>query len=171
MTQVESGNAMLRCLKGMQLAVAVATMLALGAGLLWPGAMGFFIMPFGLLYVIWAIRAAFDKRFSIWLAFTSSLVVAVFLGTFVVAMAFSTFKAGYISGGELPLVTTDPTGNVVQVQLSPEAFSKLQQVQAQVNRRDQIHALLLLLIDLGAWIVIVLYAFQWRWAFARNTSK
>ena len=160
---------LVRCLKGIQLTVAIATMLALGAGLVWPGAMGLFIMPLGLLYVIWAIRAALDYRLSIWLSFVSTIAVAILLGAFVVSRALSTFEAGDLNGRAVPLVTTDPAGNVVQ--LPPQALPQFQQIQAQVNRRDRIHISLLLLIDLGAWLVIGLYAFEWRWAFAQKLSR
>lgn len=160
---------LLRCLKGSQLAVAIATTFALGAGLLLPGVMGLFMVPLALLYVIWVIRAALDHRLSIWLSFASTLAVAVLLGASAVSMTVSTFEAGDPRGRAIPLVAMDPAGNVVE--LPPEALPRLRQVQAQIDRRDRVHMSILLLIGLGAWVVIGLYAFEWRWAFVRKAAQ
>ena len=160
---------LLRSLKGIQLAVAVAITLALGAGLLWPGVMGLLLVPLALLYVIWAIRAALNHRFSIWLSFISTMVVAVFLGAFGVWTAVSTLGASGPIERAVPLVAMDPAGNVVE--LSPEALPRLQQIQAQINRRARVHALILLVIGLAAWLVVGLYALEWRWAFIRRIAQ
>ena len=160
---------LLRCLKGTQLAVAIATNFALGAGLLLPGVMGLFMVPLAVLYVIWVIRAALDHRLSIWLSFASTLAVAVLLGAFAVSMAVSTIEAGDASDRAIPLVAMDPAGNVVQ--LPPEALPRLRQVQARIDRRDRVHMSILLSIGLGAWVVIGLYAFEWRWAFVRKATR
>jgi 4-amino-4-deoxy-L-arabinose transferase-like glycosyltransferase len=160
---------LVRSLKGIQLAVAIATTLALGAGFLWPGAMGLFLVPLALLYVIWAIRAALNHRLSIWLSFASTITIAVFLGAFGVSIAVSTFRAGDPNDKVIPLVAMDAAGNVAE--LPPEALPRLQQVQAQIDRRDRVHASLLLLIGLGAWLVVGLYALEWRWAFVRKAAS
>lgn len=160
---------LVRSLKGIQLAVAMATTLALGAGLLWPGAMGLFLVPLASLYVIWAIRAALNHRLSIWLSFASTLTVALFLGAFGVSMAVATLGAGDPNDRMMPLVAMNPAGNVVQ--LPPEALPQLQQMQAQIDRRDRVHASMLLLIGLGAWLVVGLYALEWRWAFVRKAAQ
>ncbi|MDT8398601.1 MAG: hypothetical protein RQ899_08310, partial [Pseudomonadales bacterium] len=123
----------------------------------------------GLLYVIWAIRAALGHRFSIWLSFASTLAVAVLLGAFAISMALLTFGAGDLNDGTIPLVAMDPRGKVVQLPL--EALPQLQQTQARIDLRDRIHTSLLLLIDLGAWLVIGLYASEWRWAFGRKGTR
>ncbi len=158
---------LLRSLKGLQLTVAVATTVALGAGLLWPGVMGLFLVPLALLYVIWAIRAALNHSLSIWLSFISTMVVAVFLGAFGVSMAVSTFGARAPIDRVVPLVAMDPAGNVVE--LSPEALPRL--LQAQINRRSRVHALILLAIGLVAWLAVGLYALEWRWAFTRRVAQ
>ena len=159
---------LLRTLKGIQLAVAIATTLALAAGLLWPGIMGLFLVPLPLFYVIWASRAALNHSVSIWLSFAATIVVAVFVGAFGVSMAVSTFAARQPNGGAIPMVAVDPIGNVVE--LSPEAMPQLRLIQAQIDRREQIHASVLLAIGLAAWLVLGLYALEWRWAFARKVT-
>lgn len=160
---------LLLCLKGTQLSVAIATTFVLGAGLLLPGAMALFVVPLALLYVIWAIRAAFDKRLSIWLSFVSTLAVAVLLGALAVPLAVSRYEGGGPNNA-IPLVAMDPTGNVVQ--LPPEALPRLREMQAQIDRRGRIHASILLSIGVAAWLVIGMYAFEWRWAFfARRPSE
>jgi hypothetical protein len=63
----------------------------------------------------------------------------------------------------------NPAGNVVP--LPPEALPQLQQMQAQIDRRDRVHASMLLLIGLGAWLVVGLYALEWRWAFVRKAAQ
>lgn len=156
---------LVRSLKGIQLAVAIATTLALGAGLLLPGVMGLFLVPLGLLYVIWAVRAALDHRLSIWLSFAATTLVAVLLGAFGVSTAVLTLDR---SESATPLVAVDPTGNVVE--LPPEALPRMRQVQARIDRRDRFHASALILIGLGAWVVVGLHAHEWRWAFVRKAA-
>lgn len=158
-----------RILKGVQLAVAIATALALGAGLLWPGVMGLFLVPVPLLYVIWAIRAAFNHRLSIWLSFASTVAVAVFIGAFSFSVGNSAFGDRDTSHRVVPLVVTDPAGNVVE--LPPEALPQLQQMQAQIDRRHRVHAAILILIGMSAWLVVGLYALEWRWAFVRKALR
>jgi hypothetical protein len=46
----------------------------------------------------------------------------------------------------------------------------MREVQAQLNRRNRIHASILLVIGAGAWLVVGMYALAWRWAFARNRA-
>lgn len=147
-------------LKTLQLAVAIATTLALAAGLLWPGAMGLFLVPVGLLYVIWAARAALNRPLSIWLAFISTLTVAIFLGAFSVSLALYAFRGHDANDGPPPAAFVDSNGNLVQV--------PLQGAQPQVDRRERIQAGILLLIGAGAWVVIALHALEWRWAFLRK---
>lgn len=149
----------IRTLKTLQLAVAIATTTALAAGLLWPGAMGLLLVPVGLLYVIWATRAAFDRPFSIWLAFVSTLTVALFLGAFSVSVAMYAFRADAANDGS-PAVAFDSTGSIVQ--------APLQGPQPQIDRRERIHAGILLLIGASAWAVIALHGLEWRWAFLRK---
>ena len=160
---------MLRSLKGLQLAVAVATTMALGAGLVWPGVMGLFVVPVAVLYVIWAVRAASNHRLSIWLALVSTITVAVFLGALGTSMAVYAFARIDPMDSVAPLVAVDPAGNVVELPL--EAVPRLQQLQAQIDRRDRIHASTLLLIGLAAWVVVGLHAVEWRWAFARRPGR
>lgn len=157
---------LVRSLKGIQLAVAIATTLALGAGLLLPGVMGLFLVPLALFYIVWAFRAALDHSLSIWLSFASTIIVAVLLGAFGVSMAVSAVGARDPIDRVPPLVAMDPAGNIVE--LSLEALPGLQELQAQIDRRDRVHASLLLVIGLAAWLVLGLYALEWRWAFTRK---
>lgn len=163
-----SSPALVRCLKRTQLAVAIATTLAFGVGLVYPGVMGLFVVPVTLIYVIWAVRAALNHRLSIWLSLASTIMVAVFLGALGASFALSTFRS--LDERAIPLVAIDPaTGNVIE--LPPEFLPQLQQGQAHADRRNRIHASILLLIGLGAWLVIGLHAKEWRWALTGQTIQ
>jgi hypothetical protein len=129
--------------------------------------MGIFLLPAGLLYVIWAARAALNRPLLIWLALVSTLIIAVFLGAFGLSKAVSSFGAGDPNGRPTPLVAIDPTGTVVE--LPTEALPRLQRIQSQIDKRDRIHATILVLIGTGAWVVVGLYALEWRWAFSRKS--
>ncbi len=136
---------LLRTLKELQIAVAIATTLALGAGLLWPGAMGLMLTPLGLVYVFWAARAALDRPLSIRLAFASTLIVAVFLGAFATLVAAAAFD----------------TGGAESVPRFPEA-------QAEAQREERFQAGVLLLIGAAAWVVVGLHGAAREWAFSRD---
>lgn len=158
-----------RSLKRVQVAVAISTTLALAAGFLWPGVMGLFLVPVAVIYVVWAVRAALDHRVSIWLSFVSTLMVAVFSGSLGVSMAVSSFRPDGPSDGAIPHVAIEPSGNVVE--LPADALPRLQQMQAEIGRRDKIQASILLLIGLGGWLVLGMYAFEWRWAFSGKAAE
>jgi len=160
---------LLRSLKGLQLAVAIATIVASLTGLLLPGVMSLFLVPLALLYMIWAARATRNHRFSIWLSFASTIVVAVLVGALSVSMTTSTFSPRAPSERVIAPVAVDPVGNVVE--LPPEVVPKLEQMQARIDRRERVHALALLTIGLAAWLVVALHALEWRWAFTRRVSQ
>lgn len=163
------GQPLLRSLKGVQLAVAIATTVAIGVGLVWPGVMGLFFVPVASLYVIWAVRATLNHRLSIWLSLASTITVAVFVGALGASMAVSAFASVDPNDRVIPLVVTDAAGNVVE--LPPEAAPRLQQLQAQIDWRNRLHASTLMLIGLAAWVVVGLHAVEWRWAFARQGDR
>jgi hypothetical protein len=131
--------------------------------------MGLFLVPLALLYVVWAFRAAFDHSLSIWLSFASTITIAVALGAVGASMSVSTFGARVPIDRMLPPVAMDPAGNIVE--LPPEALPRLQEIQAQIDRRNRLHASLLLAIGLAAWLVVSLYALAWRWAFTRKVAR
>jgi len=158
-----------RSLKGIQLAVAIATIVASLAGLLLPGVMSLLLAPLALLYVIWAARATLNHRFSIWLSFASTIVVAVLVGALGVSMTTSTFSARVPGERMIGPVAVDPAGKVVE--LPPEVLPRLEQMQARIDRRERVHALALLTIGVAAWLVVALYALEWRWAFTRRVSS
>jgi len=131
--------------------------------------MGLFLVPLALVYVVWAFRAALNHSLSIWLSFASTIIVAVFLGAFGVSMTVSTFGAKDPIDSVLPLIAMDAAGNIVE--LSPEALPRLREIQVQLDRRDRVHASLLLVISLAAWLVLGLYALEWRWAFTHKVAQ
>jgi predicted PurR-regulated permease PerM len=159
----------LRILKGIQLMVAIAITLATGAGWLWPGVMALFVMPAFLLYVIWTVRAAFNHRLSVWLALLSTTVVAVLLGALGVSMVTNTFRSGDPRASQIPLVALSPQGVVVR--LPPEALPELRRIQAEIDRRERLHASVLLLIGIGAWVVMGLHVMEWQWACGRRSQE
>lgn len=160
---------LLRILKGIQLVVAIAITLATGAGWILPGVMALFVMPVLLLYLIWTVRAAFNHRLSIWLALLSTTSVAVLLGAMGVSMLNNTVLAGDPRARQIPLVALGPQGVVVR--LSPEALPELRRIQAEIDRRERLHASVLLLIGMGAWVVVGLHVMEWRWAFGRRAQE
>lgn len=158
-----------RSLKRIQLAVAIATTVASLTGLLLPGVMSLLLAPLALLYVIWAARATLNHRFSIWLSFASTIVVAVLVGALGVSMTASTFGTRVPSERVIAPVAVNPAGNVVEV--PPEALARLEQMQARIDRRERAQALALLTIGLAAGLVVALYALEWRWAFTRQEKS
>ena len=156
----------LRYLKSVQLVVAIATTLLLGAGLVPPDpVISLFLVPFGALYGVWAVRSLYDRRWSIWLAFVSTIMVALVMGALGGLMTHSALS----SHPYHPAVALDATGAVVE--LPPGALQVLEHSQAQSDRRERAHAAILLFVAAGACAVLVLYAFEWRWAFMRKHAK
>jgi hypothetical protein len=156
----------LRILKGTQLAVAVATTAASLTGLLLPGVMSLLFAPLALLYVILAVRAARDHRFSIWLSLAVTILVAVLVGALGASMTNATFGARFPSEGAAAPLAVDAAGNIAA--LPAGASPVLAELQARIERRERLHALTLLAIGFAAWVVVALYALEWRWAFVRR---
>ena len=155
----------LRFLKVAQLVVAIATTLLLGAGWVPPDpVVGFLLLPFGVLYVFWAIRCLYDRRWSIWLACVSTLMVAIVMSALGGSMTYYALPSHRIH----PAVVVDATGAAVA--LSPGALPALDYAQPQIDRRDQAQAAMLLFVAAGAWAVLGLYALEWRWAFMRRNG-
>jgi hypothetical protein len=156
----------LRFLKALQLVVAIATTLLLGAGLVPPDpVVSFLLVPFGVLYVFWAIRCLYDRRWSIWLACVSTIMVAIVMSALGGAMTHSALS----SHRYYPAVAVDATGAVVA--LPPGALPAMEHSQTLSERHARAHAAILLLVAAGAWVVLILCAFEWRWAFTRNNRK
>ncbi len=156
----------LRFLKAVQLVVAIATTLLLGAGLVPPDpVVSFLLVPFGVLYVVWAVRTLYDGRWSIWLACVSTVMVAIVMS----ALGGATAPSAFSSQRYYPAVAVDATGAAVE--LPPGALPALEHSQALSDRNARAQAAMLLLVAAGAWAVLVLYAVEWRWAFMRNNGK
>jgi hypothetical protein len=158
----------LRSLKRLQLAVAIATTAASLTGQLLPGVMSFLLAPLALLYVIWAARSARDHRFSIWLALASTVLVAVLVGALGASMTSATFGAGPFSERAIAPVVVDQAGIV---EPSLQALPGFDQIQAQIDRRERVHALTLLAIGLAAWLATGLHVLEWRWALTGRVSR
>lgn len=163
----------IRILKGAQVLVAIATTLAVGAGFLWPGAMALFVLPIVLLYVIWAVRAAFDRRLSVWLSFATTLAVALFIGTiaFWSVLDLSADREEF-SSADTP-VAVDAAGSMVE--LSAEVLPEWRQAQARIYEKNRlyrrVHAGMFTLISLAAWVVVILSVLEWRWLSGRTFNS
>ena len=158
----------LRSLKWLQLAVAIAMTAASVTGLLLPGVMSLLLAPFTLLYVVWAARSVRDHRVSIWLALASTVAVAILVGALGASMTKSTFGARPFSDRIVAPVIVDPAGGMTEPRL--EVVPRFEQIQAQIERRERLHALVLLALGLTAWLVVGLYVVEWRWAFTGRVS-
>ena len=155
----------LRFLKVAQLVVAIATTLLLGAGWVPPDpVVSFLLVPFGVLYVFWAIRCLHDRRWSIGFAFASTLVVAIVMSALGGVMTRSAFS----SHRYYPAVAVDATGAVVA--LPQGALPAMEHSQALSERHARAHAVILLFVAAGAWAVLGLYALEWRWALMRSNG-
>ena len=86
-----------------------------------------------------------------------------------VSMVTNTILAGDPRARQIPLVALSPQGVVVR--LPPEALPELRRIQAEIDRRERLHASVLLLIGMGAWVVVVLHVMEWRWASGRRAQE
>lgn len=152
----------------MLLAVAMAVMV--GAGLVWPGVMALFLLPVFLLYVFWAIRAAYNHRLSIWLSFVVTLAVAVLFGTIAFQGILHLSADRDEPGGVNTQLAADATGRVVA--LSADVTPGVRQARLRADQQKRFyrraHVGIVTLVSLAGWLVVILSVLEWRWLAGRT---
>jgi hypothetical protein len=98
------------------------------------------------------------------LACLSTLAVALSLGAFGAARVFYAFQAPEGLSITASPPTLNESGDIVILDTLPaEALTELQRRQESINWRETAEATFILLVAAGAWAVVLMYAFEWRW--------
>lgn len=160
-------------LKGTQVLLAVAMAAMVGAGLLWPGVMALFALPVFLLYVIWAIRAAYDHRLSIWLCFVMTLAVAVIFGTITFRGILDLSADRGEPGNVNAQLAVDAAGRVVALSADMPPGARKTKMRADHHDRAYRRAYvgIVTLISVAGWLVVILAVLEWRWLAGRTLKS
>lgn len=145
----------------MQLVVAVsATVLS---GLIWPGVMVVVPVALGVLYVVAAAVAFFDRKPFMWLAGILSLTVLALSTAAILASGFAVFQIES-EMGDPPMVAVSPGGGYVELESIPEStLAEMRENYASVVRRQRAIVALLLLVSFGSCAVVIMHGFAWKW--------